>query len=195
MGQNQTENGEKFNQELADELESINTEDQQYRMMIGDIEARHGVETHAGRLQDRQERQGLGKREPLPSGEVDVLGAAGRRDHAQLVEPSHVAERADQDQTGLERMTVVELDQHACDGLVCDLEPELSERHEREGQGDAPWPPQYRKQPGEPPRVQPSRKRKEPASGDAGTKKRASAAGTATGRRVHSELIPVSMPV
>ena len=27
---------------------------------------------------------------------------------------------------------------------------------EREGQGDAPWPPHYRKQPGEPPRVQPS---------------------------------------
>ncbi len=41
------------------------------------------------------------------------------------------------------------------------LEPllELSARHEREGQGDAPWPPQYRKQPGEPPRVQPSRRR------------------------------------
>jgi DNA ligase D-like protein (predicted polymerase) len=36
---------------------------------------------------------------------------------------------------------------------------ELSARHEREGQGDAPWPPQYRKQPGEPPRVQPSRRR------------------------------------
>ena len=36
---------------------------------------------------------------------------------------------------------------------------ELSARHEREGQGDAPWPPHYRKQPGEPPRVQPSRRR------------------------------------
>ncbi|MBC8119874.1 MAG: DNA polymerase domain-containing protein [Burkholderiaceae bacterium] len=35
---------------------------------------------------------------------------------------------------------------------------ELSARHEREGQGDAPWPPQYKKQPGEPPRVQPSRR-------------------------------------
>ena len=43
----------------------------------------------------------------------------------------------------------------------CSLERllELSARHEREGQGDAPWPPQYRKQPGEPPRVQPSRRR------------------------------------
>jgi hypothetical protein len=37
---------------------------------------------------------------------------------------------------------------------------ELSARHEREGQGDAPWPPNYAKQAGEPPRVQPSRKRR-----------------------------------
>jgi DNA ligase D-like protein (predicted polymerase) len=36
---------------------------------------------------------------------------------------------------------------------------ELSARHEREGQGDAPWPPHYRKQAGEPPRVQPSKRR------------------------------------
>jgi bifunctional non-homologous end joining protein LigD len=37
---------------------------------------------------------------------------------------------------------------------------ELSARHEKEGQGDAPWPPQYAKQPGEPTRVQPSRAKK-----------------------------------
>jgi DNA ligase D-like protein (predicted polymerase) len=36
---------------------------------------------------------------------------------------------------------------------------ELSARHEKEGMGDAPWPPNYRKQDGEPPRVQPSRRR------------------------------------
>ena len=36
---------------------------------------------------------------------------------------------------------------------------ELSARQETEGQGDAPWPPHYRKQPGEPPRVQPSKAR------------------------------------
>ena len=35
---------------------------------------------------------------------------------------------------------------------------ELSARQEREGLGDAPWPPQYKKQPGEPTRVQPSRR-------------------------------------
>ncbi len=36
---------------------------------------------------------------------------------------------------------------------------ELSARHEREGLGDAPWPPHFKKQRGEPPRVQPSRAR------------------------------------
>ena len=37
---------------------------------------------------------------------------------------------------------------------------ELSARDEKEGLGDAPWPPNYAKQAGEPPRVQPSRKRR-----------------------------------
>src|SRR4051812_28527497 len=36
---------------------------------------------------------------------------------------------------------------------------ELSMRQAAEGQGDAPWPPHYRKQPGEEPRVAPSRRR------------------------------------
>jgi len=36
---------------------------------------------------------------------------------------------------------------------------ELSARHEREGLGDAPWPPHYQKQRGEPKRVQPSKAR------------------------------------
>ncbi len=37
---------------------------------------------------------------------------------------------------------------------------ERSARHEAEGLGDAPWPPNYAKQAGEPPRVQPSRRRR-----------------------------------
>jgi bifunctional non-homologous end joining protein LigD len=40
------------------------------------------------------------------------------------------------------------------DGLL-----ELSGRDEATGLGDAPWPPNYAKQPGEPPRVQPSKRR------------------------------------
>jgi bifunctional non-homologous end joining protein LigD len=49
-----------------------------------------------------------------------------------------------------------DIDRHPCsiDALL-----ELSKRHETEGMGDAPWPPQYKKQAGEPARVQPSRKR------------------------------------
>lgn len=53
-------------------------------------------------------------------------------------------------------------DRHAdIDRHPCSLVPllELSSRDERDGQGDAPWPPQYKKQAGEPPRVQPSRRR------------------------------------
>ena len=53
-------------------------------------------------------------------------------------------------------------DRHAqIDAHPGSLEPllELSARQEAEGLGDAPWPPHYAKQPGEPPRVQPSRRR------------------------------------
>jgi DNA ligase D-like protein (predicted polymerase) len=53
-------------------------------------------------------------------------------------------------------------DRHAdIDRRPCSLESllALSERHEREGLGDAPWPPHYKKQKGEPARVQPSRRR------------------------------------
>jgi DNA ligase D-like protein (predicted polymerase) len=48
------------------------------------------------------------------------------------------------------------IDQHAgsLDQLL-----ELSGRHERDGLGDAPWPPHYQKQRGEPARVQPSKRR------------------------------------
>lgn len=54
-------------------------------------------------------------------------------------------------------------DPHArIDDRAWSLEPllDLSARHEREGLGDAPWPPHYEKQRGEPKRVQPSRARK-----------------------------------
>jgi bifunctional non-homologous end joining protein LigD len=53
-------------------------------------------------------------------------------------------------------------DPHAAmDAHPCSLDAllDLSARQEREGMGDAPWPPHYRKQPDEPARVQPSRRR------------------------------------
>jgi len=54
---------------------------------------------------------------------------------------------------------------------------ELSARQEAEGQGDAPWPPHYAKQDGEPKRVAPSRAKKE---------------GTAAARRAKHPLIVVA---
>jgi DNA primase len=49
------------------------------------------------------------------------------------------------------------IDEHVCslEGLL-----ELAAKQAREGQGDAPWPPQYTKASGEAPRVQPSRRRR-----------------------------------
>jgi len=56
------------------------------------------------------------------------------------------------------------IDDHPC---AIDRLLDLSARQERDGLGDAPWPPNYKKQPGEPARVQPSRRRM-PKDGDAG---------------------------
>src|SRR5205807_3485595 len=48
------------------------------------------------------------------------------------------------------------IDRHPCSLAVL---LELAARQAREGLGDAPWPPHYKKQAGEPARVQPSRRR------------------------------------
>jgi len=58
---------------------------------------------------------------------------------------------------------------------------ELSRRHEKEGQGDAPWPPQYAKQPGEPTRVQPSKRAGKTSKGTAASEA-AAGGGVKTGR-------------
>ncbi len=54
----------------------------------------------------------------------------------------------------------------AIDDVAFSLAPllELVERQEEEGLGDAPWPPQFPKAPGEPARVQPSRARRPEAT-------------------------------
>lgn len=56
-------------------------------------------------------------------------------------------------------------DPHEGIGAVpCSLEKllELSARQESQGQGDAPWPPHYKKQAGEPPRAAPSKRKSKP---------------------------------
>jgi bifunctional non-homologous end joining protein LigD len=73
-------------------------------------------------------------------------------------------------------------DPHAgIDRSAHSLEPmlELVARQERDGQGDAPWPPHYRKGLDEPPRVQPS-KRKAPISASADRRQTRSRARTAS---------------
>ncbi|MEP6783421.1 MAG: non-homologous end-joining DNA ligase [Acidobacteriota bacterium] len=67
-----------------------------------------------------------------------------------------------------------EIDRHpgSLDALL-----ELSARQEKDGQGEAPWPPQYKKMPGEPTRVQPSKARKNSGKPQAASRK-------PTGRRV-----------
>ena len=82
-------------------------------------------------------------------------------------------------------------DRHAAiDAHPCSLEPllELAAQHEKEGLKDAPWPPQYKKMPGEPTRVQPSRARartprSEPRDADRPSATRPGV-GDSTGRRV-----------
>ena len=60
----------------------------------------------------------------------------------------------DRHRAGRDRHEGIDRNAGSLDALL-----ELSERHAREGLGDAPWPPHYRKQAGEPPRVQPSKRR------------------------------------
>jgi hypothetical protein len=70
---------------------------------------------------------------------------------------------------------------------------ELSARQEREGLGDAPWPPHYRKQRGEPPRVQPSKARasKYPlVEIGRAQKKEAALAGLERWKARHPEVVP-----
>jgi DNA ligase D-like protein (predicted polymerase) len=89
------------------------------------------------------------------------------RPDARVSAPLHWDEVADVDPAGFTLRTVPERfarggDPHAgideatgsLDGLL-----ELSARHETEGLGDAPWPPNYARTPDEPPRVQPSKRR------------------------------------
>src|SRR5688572_6092038 len=62
--------------------------------------------------------------------------------------PARLAERGDPSAT-------IDDVHHSLDSLL-----ELADRDEAEGLGDAPWPPHFRKQQGEPKRVQPSRAKK-----------------------------------
>jgi len=100
-------------------------------------------------------------------------------------------------------------DRHAkIDEHPCSLEPllRLSAAQEAEGLGDAPWPPHYAKQPGEPARVAPSRTRSErpPRGGRVPTKplveigraqrKEEALAGLERWKARHPEVVPHLQP-
>src|SRR3954471_5531515 len=77
----------------------------------------------------------------------DELDSCDPADYTLATMPARFAEVGD-------RHTDIDRNPGSLDALL-----ELSEKHEREGLGDAPWPPHYQKQAGEPPRVQPSKRR------------------------------------
>jgi bifunctional non-homologous end joining protein LigD len=80
----------------------------------------------------------------------DELKACNPADFTMLTMPARIASLDDPHQ--------------AIDDAPCSLERllELSARQEGQGQGDAPWPPHYKKQAGEPPRAAPSRRKPKP---------------------------------
>ena len=78
----------------------------------------------------------------------DEIGTCDPRDFTLRTMPARFAAVGDRHAT---------IDDRPC---LLDALLELSERDEREGLGDAPWPPHYRKQAGEPSRVAPSRARR-----------------------------------
>jgi DNA ligase D-like protein (predicted polymerase) len=81
------------------------------------------------------------------------------------------------------------------DGSPGSLEPllELATKHEAAGLGDAPWPPHYEKQEGEPPRVQPSKRRKAaPAKGAVPPPAPGKASGPTGRRRTTMPLIEIA---
>jgi bifunctional non-homologous end joining protein LigD len=77
----------------------------------------------------------------------DELDACDPRDFTLASMPRRFAELGD-------RHAGIDLQPCSLAGLL-----ELSARHEGDGLGDAPWPPHFKKQAGEPSRVQPSRRR------------------------------------
>jgi DNA ligase D-like protein (predicted polymerase) len=69
---------------------------------------------------------------------------------------------------------------------------ELSAEHEASGMGDAPWPPHFAKQEGEPPRVQPSKRRAPRSPGEVPPPAPGKTAGPTGRRRTTKPLIEIA---
>jgi len=117
-------------------------------------EERHGVFLDYNQNAKDRTVAGAYSVRPLPDARVsapvtwDELEACDPADFTLRTMPGRFAEVGD-------RHADIDARSYALDALL-----ELSERHASEGLGDAPWPPHYKKQEGEPARVQPSRAKK-----------------------------------
>jgi bifunctional non-homologous end joining protein LigD len=125
-------------------------------------EERHGVFVDYNQnARDRTVASGYSVR-PTPDARVstplawDEVPDAEPRDLRLDTVPDRLRERGD---------PAADIDQHA--GSLEKL-LDLAQRDEEQGLGDAPWPPHFRKQKGEPKRVQPSRDRDRPKPGRIG---------------------------
>lgn len=116
-------------------------------------EERHGVFVDYNQNAKDRTVAGAYSVRPTPDGRVsapltwDELDTCDPRDFTLATMPARFKEVGDRHR---------DIDRSPC-SLARLLD--LSARQERDGMGDAPWPPQYKKQPGEPSRVQPSRRR------------------------------------
>jgi bifunctional non-homologous end joining protein LigD len=116
-------------------------------------EERHGVFLDYNQNAKDRTIAGAYSVRPTPDARVsaplswDEIEACDPRDFTLTSMPSRVASTSDPHAA---------MDLTPC---VLDRLLELSARQARDGMGDAPWPPHYQKQPGEPARVQPSRRR------------------------------------
>jgi bifunctional non-homologous end joining protein LigD len=80
------------------------------------------------------------------------------------------------------------------DWAAASLDPllELADQHEDAGFGDAPWPPHFAKQAGEPPRVQPSKRRRKAEEGVVPPPAPGKASGPTGRRRTTKPLIEIA---
>jgi bifunctional non-homologous end joining protein LigD len=136
-------------------------------------EERHGVFIDYNQNAKDRTIAGAYSVRPTPAATVstpidwDELESCDPRDFTLKTVPLRFKERGDP-HAGIDRSA------HSLEPML-----ELVARQERDGQGDAPWPPHYRKGLDEPPRVQPS-KRKAPISASADRRQTRSRARTAS---------------
>jgi bifunctional non-homologous end joining protein LigD len=117
-------------------------------------EERHGVFLDYNQNAKDRTVAGAYSVRPLPDARVsapvtwDELEACDPADFTLRTMPARFAELGD-------RHAAIDARAFSLDALL-----ELSDKHASDGLGDAPWPPHYKKQEGEPARVQPSRAKK-----------------------------------